>query len=178
MSLDSGQWIRSIGSGSIWQSLSFVQWVRWTILHWIRPCLAHIDKEWTRRRISFHRSFVMSLPISYSPDDLTANSEEVLREKIMLYPHEMTPFDVGGGNRKASMKGFTGRDGNWGIMCQVKLWTCKYKKINKRLFGTSNLAESCWTNAKVPSIYKSLKDFTPRLDHMEKSPSGREGQKA
>ena len=32
----------------ILESLALVQWVRWTTLHWIKPCLAQTDELWTR----------------------------------------------------------------------------------------------------------------------------------
>jgi hypothetical protein len=42
--------------GYIFASFSLVRWRRWTILNWIRPCLAEGDEECTRPRIKSHWS--------------------------------------------------------------------------------------------------------------------------
>ncbi len=67
----------------ILESLTSVQWVRWSILHWIQPCLAHTDEECTLYNTLSHSSSEMSCNKSSSYWVFMDVSELLCREHIL-----------------------------------------------------------------------------------------------
>lgn len=81
-------------------------------------------KNGPRKRTSSHRSLFISSPTSCSHYVVAVNNDQFQRKRILSYLHAMIPFDVAGGNEKASVEGLT--EGNWKLVSQTKLQTCRY----------------------------------------------------
>lgn len=73
------QWQASHRSGNVFTNLALVKWALWSTLHCSRPCLVHIEEEWTIFKISSHSSSAIPTPRSFSQDSLRETVEHPLQ---------------------------------------------------------------------------------------------------